>query len=392
MLRILAPLTLFLGFIGIGDAQYNNCDYRQSVRTGQKFSINSPNYPNSNYAPGSNCRWVFQGESTLKMNCTINIPQSNKCDLDALSVKSDDDPARRYCGSGGLNVASDENNQIIITINSARSSRGGQFLCDIVADAGNECQCGWQNPSRIVGGKETGVNEYPMVAGLVHRQRGEIICGATIINNLQVVTAAHCLYGQSTSGFLVVVGEHNTDTANESSATRVYKIRQLVTHPNYDPRREINDIAIITIDGVIEFNQFVGPVCLPFQHYRDSFAGALVSLLGWGTTGFASAPSSVLQSTEVSVVTNKDCSNSFPQVQNTQMCTYARNRDSCQMDSGGPVLWKNPSTKRLVLVGIISSGTDCGGASPGVNTRVGSFMDFIWDQRPQRGYEYCEAE
>lgn len=58
------------------------------------------------------------------------------------------------------------------------------------------------------------------------------------------------------------------------------------------------------------------------------------------------------------------------------------------MDSGGPVLWKNPSTKRLVLVGIISSGTDCGGASPGVNTRVGSFMDFIWDQRPQRGNYY----
>lgn len=50
------------------------------------------------------------------------------------------------------------------------------------------------------------------------------------------------------------------------------------------------------------------------------------------------------------------------------------------MDSGGPVLWKNPSTKRLVLVGIISSGTDCGGPTPGINTRVGSFMAFILSQ------------
>lgn len=89
------------------------------------------------------------------------------------------------------------------------------------------------------------------------------------------------------------------------------------------------------------------------------------------------------------------------------------------MDSGGPVLWENPMTKKIVLVGIISNGADCGGPKPGINTHVGSFIDFIKSHNPQgnllicqlkfslstiierdliclfflfTGYEYCESE
>lgn len=55
----------------------------------------------------------------------------------------------------------------------------------------------------------------------------------------------------------------------------------------------------------------------------------------------------------------------------------SRFRDSIeQMDSGGPVLWQNPTTKRFVLVGIISMGIGCGDTA-GVNTRVGAYIDWI---------------
>lgn len=47
-----------------------------------------------------------------------------------------------------------------------------------------------------------------------------------------------------------------------------------------------------------------------------------------------------------------------------------------QMDSGGPVLWQNPTTRRLVLVGIINYGRGCGYTS-GVNCRVGGYVDWI---------------
>lgn len=47
------------------------------------------------------------------------------------------------------------------------------------------------------------------------------------------------------------------------------------------------------------------------------------------------------------------------------------------MDSGGPVLWQNPITHNLVLVGIVSSGIGCGSNEPAVATRTGAFVDWI---------------
>jgi len=47
------------------------------------------------------------------------------------------------------------------------------------------------------------------------------------------------------------------------------------------------------------------------------------------------------------------------------------------MDSGGPVLWQNPTTHNLVLVAITSSGTGCASKEPAVDTRVGYFIDWI---------------
>jgi len=49
-----------------------------------------------------------------------------------------------------------------------------------------------------------------------------------------------------------------------------------------------------------------------------------------------------------------------------------------QFDSGGPVLWQNPTTKREVLVGIISYGTACAqNEKPAINTRVGNYIKWI---------------
>lgn len=40
-------------------------------------------------------------------------------------------------------------------------------------------------------------------------------------------------------------------------------------------------------------------------------------------------------------------------------------------------MWQNPTTKRLVIVGIVSYGVACGTKIPSVNTRVGAFLDWI---------------
>ena len=57
-------------------------------------------------------------------------------------------------------------------------------------------------------------------------------------------------------------------------------------------------------------------------------------------------------------------------------------RIAFQFDSGGPVLWQNPTTGRIVSVGIIDYGIGCGTATPSVNTRVGAYMNWITSVTP----------
>lgn len=52
------------------------------------------------------------------------------------------------------------------------------------------------------------------------------------------------------------------------------------------------------------------------------------------------------------------------------------------MDSGGPVLWENPSTHNIVLVGIISSGIGCASKKPAVSMRVGAYLKWIESVTP----------
>lgn len=44
-----------------------------------------------------------------------------------------------------------------------------------------ECRCGKTNNKRIVGGSETGINQYPWMAMLLYSNR--FYCGATLIND-----------------------------------------------------------------------------------------------------------------------------------------------------------------------------------------------------------------
>lgn len=53
-----------------------------------------------------------------------------------------------------------------------------------------------------------------------------------------------------------------------------------------------------------------------------------------------------------------------------------------QMDSGGPVLWENPTTHNIILVGITSSGIGCASNEPAIDTRTGAFIDWIVSVTP----------
>jgi secreted trypsin-like serine protease len=55
-------------------------------------------------------------------------------------------------------------------------------------------ECGMaRTRRRIIGGTETAILEFPWMAAL--KYNGRFYCGAALINNLYVLTAAHCSTG-----------------------------------------------------------------------------------------------------------------------------------------------------------------------------------------------------
>lgn len=82
-------------------------------------------------------------------------------------------------------------------------------------------------------------------------------------------------------------------------------------------------------------------------------------------------------------MSTEECNATIPDpVTYDQICTYAPNRDACQSDSGGPLLWQDANTRRLQLVGVISYGIGCATSRPAVNTRVTSYLTWIISVTP----------
>lgn len=98
-----------------------------------------------------------------------------------------------------------------------------------------------------------------------------------------------------------------------------------------------------------------------------------------------------LQKVDLSVVTNAECSGKYQVTRKlpkgiieTQMCLGGSGgKDTCQGDSGGPAQIreklevKEHSTNLYTLMGITSFGESCATATPGVYTRISSYISWI---------------
>lgn len=67
--------------------------------------------------------------------------------------------------------------------------------------------------SRIVGGTNTGVNEFTMMAGLMDTSDRGVFCGGTIIASNYVVTSAHCLFNRQATSLSILIGDHDYATS-----------------------------------------------------------------------------------------------------------------------------------------------------------------------------------
>ncbi|NWS77009.1 TMPS9 protease, partial [Crotophaga sulcirostris] len=258
----------------------------------------------------------------------------------------------------------------------------GQKDC---ADGSDErgCDCGsrpaMQTTSRIVGGSEASRGEFPWQVSL--RENNEHFCGAAILTEKWLVSAAHCFTEfQDPAMWAAYTG--TTSLRDSDSGAVKMGIARIIPHPSYNADTADYDVAVLELKRPVTFTKYIQPVCLPDAgHHFPTSKKCLISGWGYLKEDFLVKPE-FLQKATVELLDQTLCSSLYSHVlTDRMMCAgYLEGKiDSCQGDSGGPLVCQEPSGK-FFLAGIVSWGIGCAEARrPGVYTRVTKLRDWILD-------------
>uniref|UniRef100_A0A8C1JD02 Suppression of tumorigenicity 14b n=1 Tax=Cyprinus carpio TaxID=7962 RepID=A0A8C1JD02_CYPCA len=271
-----------------------------------------------------------------------------------------------------------KNNQCISKLNPMCD---GEIDCEDGSDEA-ECKCGTKpyKSSRIVGGKDSNEGEWPWQVSLHMNTQGHV-CGASVISNRWLVTAAHCVqdnekfkYSQPDQ-WEVYLGLLNQ---GETSKSTLKRVKRIISHPHYDHLSYDNDIALMELDSPVTLSQNIWPICLP-EATHDFPAGKSVWITGWGKQR-EEVVAAVLQKAEVRIINTTVCSRLMDDgITPRMICAgvLSGGVDACQGDSGGPMT-STESNGRMFLAGVVSWGDGCGRRNrPGIYTRVTEYRSWI---------------
>ncbi|KAJ4984206.1 trypsin A chain (extracellular trypsin protease) [Stagonosporopsis vannaccii] len=230
------------------------------------------------------------------------------------------------------------------------------------------------NAPQIVGGVPAVAGDFPFIVSM--QINGQHFCGGSLLDSTTVLTAAHCVEGQTASRVTVRAG-----SLNRSSGGVVSAAASLNAHPQYNNRIIDKDVAIIKLRTPIATSSTIRYATLAAAG-SDPAANTVARVAGWGATQNTAQSSVLLRKVDVPIVGRAQCIADYaldspPKTVTTDMfCAGydAGQRDSCQGDSGGPIVDANTGT----VIGAVSWGTGCAlPGFPGVYARVGSLRAFI---------------
>ena len=181
------------------------------------------------------------------------------------------------------------------------------------------CGCG-QAPvdinARIINGEDAILSSWAMIVSLRDRYGfQEHSCGGTILSELYILTAAHCVddlpSDVSSLNFTIAAGIHNLSQADQI----IRQVDKIIIHPLWD-RSTLDtqyDIAILHLAKPLdlETNSSLTRTCLPprlntseaVMQYPSN--GTNVIAIGWGSTIYGGDAPEILQQVTITSIDSR---------------------------------------------------------------------------------------
>lgn len=233
---------------------------------------------------------------------------------------------------------------------------------------------------------------YATIFVIEKKQRPKFICGATLISEALIVTAAHCVWKFNADNLRIGLGNMKAEYQHpDDFSARFYKAGQILVHPNYVDQfaNYGSDIALIEILTPVELDDIISPICIDWNlddisTQPNEKLGIVVAL---GMTSI-SAQNNSLHVLQIPVISHSECIDrqtvEFQQYLSfTKFCGgWANGTSACNGDSGSGLAFKQ-SDGRFYLQGITSispregSTNHCDPNQYTLFTKVGIFVKWI---------------
>lgn len=231
--------------------------------------------------------------------------------------------------------------------------------------------------------------------GLVAVVADGYLCGGTLLNRRQVVTAAHCVTTatgarKDVGGVTVIAGARDL-TAH--TAAQEYPLSGFSVHPSYSTASSSHDVAVLALARPVD-----DPMVLDLPLLSDGrmvAPGTTATIAGWGrTSGDGGSSVTTPRQARLPVLADTACDVhvarfGFPRDASMLCAGQDGPPDACQGDSGGPLLTPDArqadAGERWQLTGVVSFGDGCG-STPGVYARTQEGPVHAWLSGMVRGF------
>ena len=226
----------------------------------------------------------------------------------------------------------------------------------------------------IIGGQLADTTQFPAVVAL-ENSPGNWFCTGTLIDKDWVLTAAHCVEGETAGGVSIRLDDNDI---NDTGGGRVVAVAEIHGHPGYDGIAWDNDIAVIKLAQSV-----TDRAPTPIHRLAVAPATSIVDV-GYGDSDNNGGGAGLLRQV---TVTTADCAGAAdPSVSNANvLCFDGRlGKSSCYGDSGGPAYLS--VNGGLEVAGVTSGGTadTCTGGWD-IYTSVAAEIAFVDQYVPQAG-------